>query len=58
MILNMTSNNSIIDMSDAPKNNDKAPPKLLRKDQIVGYCGASLTSSTSSDEKKMLTCNE
>ena len=54
MTLIIISKISSIDMSDAPKNKERAPPKVFKKSQILGYCGVSLTSSKSSDSKKML----
>jgi hypothetical protein len=57
MILITTSRTSSIDMSEAPKNKERAPPKVFRNSKIVGYCLVSFTSSTSSVSKKILIWN-
>ena len=39
--LSMISKISIIDMSDAPRKSDNAPPNVFKKSQIVGNFGFS-----------------
>ena len=53
--LNTISNISNVDISDAPRNNARAPPKVCKKSHTVGYCFFSVTSSTSRDSKKTFT---
>ena len=45
----MISKISKIEINDAPRNNESAPPKVFKKLDMVAYCGVSVISSTSRD---------